>query len=78
MNKIQRSFSTIGFPERSISTAAIISKIRIIFKKVERLFKKNNHKSTYQTNNAPNCRSNIMGVSCNTINKTQKKNQNGR
>jgi hypothetical protein len=32
MNKIQRSFSTIGFPERRISTAAITSKIRIIFK----------------------------------------------
>jgi len=32
INKIQRSFSTNGFPERRISTAAIISKIRIILK----------------------------------------------
>ena len=79
MKRIQRSFSTIGLPERSTSIAAIISKIRIIFKTERKsisLGDKKNIISTNQTNNTTNCWSDIIIISCYEINTSEKKNQN--
>ncbi len=82
MKRIQRSFSTIGLPERRISTAAIISKIKIIFKKEkqkEKFYKKkttNIFIFTNQTNNTTNGLPNIIIFSRYYINTSEKKNQN--